>query len=318
MAKNGKVTATQDPDEAPLDKFLVLKRPELKTYKDLVLDIADPEVRRKLYIDEQYYQRPATTEVGDIKRTLLAGGILPAQKQVVERRDGTLAVVDGGQSVRALTSEEVLRSARATKTLSVRKYEFDDIELEAQLFYVLNSVRAVNADIKIRAHGGPVASLLKAVNNRIEGKIWSLKTGGTAHLSATAVVRALGTLLLEADDKEHTAWGKSFSAVLDQTIGNSAAKILAGLDPVFDEKMEERIEAFVDDLLSVYAHRPVMEEVVALGLAKRMRGGKRFSSNDVKALTKKSMQKWVSGALKTKNQRRFNICSIAEHYDGVL
>lgn len=305
-----KAAQEQDEDDKLLDPFLVLHDRRLKGLE--IIDL-DPSDNPKYIIDEQHYQRPATHEVEDIKASLAAGGSLVAVKTVVRRKDGTYAIVDGGQTWRACIDPSIMRP------MPVRVFATteDDYEFEAQLFYILNTVRVVASDVKIRAHGGATADFLRAINGDAAGemyhKLWTEK-GATGYVSATAIVRALGTLFLEADDEAYTERMGAGHAVLMQTIATSIQSILPKLDLLLASKQtQDKAEEFLAELRHVSPQKPDVVKVVALALAKRLTGNSRFTKRQLTTLTSKGMEASIRKTTKNGESRRERIHDIGIH-----
>jgi hypothetical protein len=270
-------------EEQKIDPYVVLNDPRLKGLPQYYTLTPQRDV---VVIDEKHYQREATSLVAAIGSTLDMGGTLVATKTVVKRADGSYALVDGATSWRAAEPRGIPLEVRVFGPFRGG----DDIELEAQLFYVLNEMRPVTSDAKIRVHDGLAADLLRRVNkdksptNVLYRGIWS-EMSRTGVLSATAACRGLMAFILP--DRP--------------TFGTSASQMLASLEePLSNDATLRKAEEFLTEVMKAFAvkpkgytnkrgngawsYSPTMVLAASLGYAKACLGGQRFTQKDIEAL----------------------------------
>ncbi len=140
------------------------------------------------------YQRGETKEIPGIVAALQAGGTIPDTPDLAERvwgpPDGKLWVMDGQQRICAL--QQLNMSFYANVHIS------ESLESERAFFLAMNARLALNSNIKVKAYNGPVASLLKALNERpdsgLGGRI-EFDRGGGDRLSAAVMVKGIERLL---------------------------------------------------------------------------------------------------------------------------
>lgn len=131
----------------------------------ILKDVGKPEMKvlsmkemADVRVDTERYQRiRVRDEVNTLIHVLNGGGIIPDPVTLARRPDGTLWVVDGQQRFWAHYETETPMRALI--------YEVPNIEAERTLFIVLNSTMPVNPNVKVHAWPGPVATLLRTVND---------------------------------------------------------------------------------------------------------------------------------------------------------
>lgn len=247
--------------EKYLDPYAVLTDARLKKFSHIDLKPSD-----NIIIDTAHYQRGPTTEVRSIAETLKMGGILPAVKTAVRRKDGTIAIVDGGQTMRACNE--------TNHAMSVRLYEFDDIELEAKLFYVLNRLRPTGSDIRIRACDAPSAAFLRELNDSdaFHNIFW--KPNGDTAMSATAVMKSIIALFFDADDQS--------------PVGMDISVVMKLVDPIVEKRSAcDKVREFLHEVKTACSGPPpTIVTLCALASVKRRRGLKPFLAKHFKVLFK--------------------------------
>jgi hypothetical protein len=271
-------------DEKYLDPYAVFSDRRLKQYTDgvalmpdgdgavIVRDGKTVNGRHRVIIDVEHYQRGATSEVESIAATLRAGGIIPAVKSAVLRKNGDIAIIDGGQTWRA--------AVQTRSVMSVRLFEFDDVELEANLFYLLNRVRAVTSDIRIRSCSAASAAFLRDVNDEKLTKNLFWKPTGETSVSATAILKAFAEMFTDAQ-----AVGTDISKVLEALDQPSA---LGTKDRANRSNRDKAREFLLELLVAFKTRRPTIVEIVAMGSVKRTRGMRAFSKKALATIGKET------------------------------
>lgn len=130
----------------------------------ILKDVGKPEMRvlsvkemADIRVDTDRYQRHRVVEeVNTLIHVLRGGGMIPDPVTLARRPDDSLWVVDGQQRFWAHYETET--------PMRCIIYDVPNIEAERTLFIVLNSAQPVSANIKIHAWPGPVATLLRTVN----------------------------------------------------------------------------------------------------------------------------------------------------------
>lgn len=271
-------------DEKYLDEFAVFTDRRMKNFSDVSLMpdgdgatiIKDGKTtvgRHKVVIDTERYQRGATTEVQSILATIKSGGVIPAVKTAVLRGNGDIAIIDGGQTWRAALHKD------ARVPMAVRLYEFDDPVLEAKLFYLLNRMRPVTSDIRIRACSAASAHFLRDLNDeKVTKNLFWKQNGEPGRVSPTAALKAFVKLFTD-----EAAVGTDISSVM------AALDLPSAFGPVDRNNRSNRdiARAFLGEVVATFS-RPTIVAVVALAETKRRRELKPFSKPMIKAMGKET------------------------------
>jgi hypothetical protein len=140
------------------------------------------------------YQRGETTSIPGIVAALQAGGTIPGTPYLAERawgpQDGKLWVMDGQQRICALQQLNMAFYAEV--------YVSESLESERMFFIAANAQTKLNSDTIVKAYDGPVAVLLKCLNERpdsgLGGRIEFDGRGGK-RLSASTLVGGIERML---------------------------------------------------------------------------------------------------------------------------
>lgn len=182
------------------------------------------------------YQRGETTEIPGIVAALQAGGIIPDTPDLAERswgpRDGKLWVMDGQQRICAL--QQLNMSFYANIHIS------ESLEAERMFFIAMNARQKLSSDTIVKAYNGPVASLLKCLNERgdsgLGGRI-DFDGNGGKRLSAATMVGGIERML---------SGGKRGSMRIDRVLSRTDG-LLASNDQKLCATMFCRLVAAVFD-----------------------------------------------------------------------
>lgn len=121
--------------------------------------VITPKYFAQLDVDP-HYQRGKTSMVGDLVRTLQAGGLVMDPVSLCRRPWDTdtkkLWIVDGHQRVCAFQQMNMAFEALV--------YESDSLEAEMRFFQALNLRRAVAADLLVKSWTGPAGIMLREIN----------------------------------------------------------------------------------------------------------------------------------------------------------
>jgi hypothetical protein len=121
----------------------------------------------KLETDSEY-QRPLLKWSNDLGAVLAAGGTFPSPIALATRGDDpTFRIVDGIQRTGAAKAQGI--------GLWAQVYRVNDADVEVRLFQILNTNKALSADLVVRASTGPIPELIRAANrderSRLCGRI---------------------------------------------------------------------------------------------------------------------------------------------------
>lgn len=200
--------------------------------------------------DPDGYQRGENREqVNRLLAVLEQGGIIPEPVAVVERSDGSLWIVDGGQRWRA--------HYLAQKPLQAVVYRVRNIEAERKMFNALNRTAKVPPGHIVHAWEGPAGDLMRwlAEHERspLRGELdWGFGTG-RGRFGVTALTRALAALYAGGSYHHH--------AILEQM-----QTITAAIRQIGMVEAQRRAATFTLILRDVFPERrPERTAVVALG-----------------------------------------------------
>lgn len=142
-------------------------------------------------VDERYQRVRITTAVNDLIHVIKGGGAIVDPITVVERRDGSLWIVDGQQRFWAHDECKV--------PLTALVYRIDDFENEKRLFLVMNKRVTVNAETIVKAWGGASAAMIREWADKpgspYRGQV---NFGNNSHAPYAATILVRGLLAVSA------------------------------------------------------------------------------------------------------------------------
>lgn len=146
-----------------------------------------PEMFSRLDVDPAY-QRGETMMVLQIVRAIQAGGVILDPVTLCKRKGSdTLWIIDGHQRVCAFQ--------QLGKPFNAMLHESESAESEHLFFLAMNSKRAINANVIVKAWTGPSGTVMRKANESLAHPLYNRlnfsQSNSESKLSASSVANAM-------------------------------------------------------------------------------------------------------------------------------